>query len=74
MGCTACTSKVQSVLESIEGVESCDVRLEDGVALVHFAHDEELSQSEHILPLKRECEKAVCAAGFTAAAALAEIE
>lgn len=32
MGCTACTAKVKSALEAVDGISSCIVNLEEGVA------------------------------------------
>lgn len=36
MACSGCTDSVQSALEALKGVESAEVKLEEGQALVNF--------------------------------------
>ena len=69
MGCTACTAKVQSTVEAVDGVARCEVRLEDGSARVHLS-----PQNGDSLAVQRACEEALQAAGFAAEPAAARPE
>eukprot|EP00966_Prymnesium_polylepis_P266397 6153786-Prymnesium_polylepis.1 len=63
MGCTACTAKVKSAVEKIDGVARCEVQLEDGSARVMLSGTNRDA-------IQRECEEALQGAGFAASPAL----
>ncbi|KAL1503239.1 hypothetical protein AB1Y20_011295 [Prymnesium parvum] len=63
MGCTACTAKVQQMVEAVEGVAKCDVHLETGVAQIYLARSS-ASSADGIEAIGRACEEAIVSAGF----------
>lgn len=65
MGCTACTAKVKSALEGVEGVSHCEVQLDDGSARVHLAPTAgDVGAGLNALDVERRCEEALRGAGF----------
>ena len=65
MGCTACTAKVKSAIEAVEGVSYCEVQLEDGSARVHLSPAVgDTAAGLSAVDVEHKCEEALKSAGF----------